>query len=691
MIKRGFTALLFISFVVTTSAIAPSGYYNTTEGKKAAALKTALHDIICQDTTHYLGYGSGKGKTWEGFYYTDRNMTTNAVIDMYSDSVRYFPSPNPNFTAFGSAIEIEHSVPKSWWGCDITHPDCPARDLNHLFPADGTTNMSKNDNPLGVVTGTPTLSNGESKVGPGAYDGYVGNVFEPADQYKGDFARAYFYMATAYEHYINKWDTSKPENMMENNRYPVLKPWAIALLLQWHRQDPVSTKEVTRNDIVYGIQKNRNPFIDYPKLVEYIWGDRTTIPFRLDLNVNFPYLKWPSNYDTLKIGKIYCLHTRDTLINVQAMNLTGDLTLTLGGANATNFTLDKTTLTKAEAETGCTVGIHCSSSSAGNLSALLSVSGGGITPLVVILKATASDEFSALQPKTPPGNTNFVAEWTASPGATDYLLNVYTFQNTGATTPSTLIEEDFLLTLPNNWLKEGYTDNALSSNIRLASVSAYGKLTTPGLELSTATSTLTVRAKQYSNDTGAKLTATLNGTTVATWTTAVGNQDFLVDLPVAISSSKIALSAITGKRVYIDYMKLVANNPVYGPVSVSSFPKSVGNVLTYTVSGLRSGTSYSFTVTPQGNGATASNQITVQTALNTGTTSNQQTSWHQTTAPGGIRLINLQPGSTIRLLNLSGATVFVARTASANLFIPVVSHGFYLLQVQSGGISKILY
>ena len=218
--------------VVAVYASIPVGFYNTAEGKKAAALKTELHNIICQDTTHYLGYGSGKGNTWEGFYYTDRNTATNAVVDMYSDSVRYFPNPNPNFTAFGSAIEIEHSVPKSWWGCDITHPDCPAKDLNHLYPADGTTNMSKNDNPLGVVTGTPTLNNGESKVGPGAYDGYVGNVFEPADQYKGDFARSYFYMATAYEHYLNKWDTTKPENMMQNNRYPVLKPWAIALLLQ---------------------------------------------------------------------------------------------------------------------------------------------------------------------------------------------------------------------------------------------------------------------------------------------------------------------------------------------------------------------------------------------------------------------------------------------------------------------------
>jgi len=80
-------------------------------------------------------------------------------------------------------------------------------------------------------------------------------------------------MATAYEHYKNVWNSTKPENMMENNSYPVFKQWAINLLLQWSRQDPVSDKERTRNEQVFLIQGNRNPFIDYPELVEYIWGD----------------------------------------------------------------------------------------------------------------------------------------------------------------------------------------------------------------------------------------------------------------------------------------------------------------------------------------------------------------------------------------------------------------------------------
>jgi len=263
----------------------PSGYYNSLNRKQTSSLKTELHNIICQDTTHYLSYGSGANHTWQGFYSTDRNTTNNLVIDMYSDSLRYFQTNyvSLDYPAFGQKIHIEHSVPKSWWG---SHEWSAYKDLNHLYPADGSTNLSKNDYPLGVVSGTPTKNNGVSKIGPAVYNGYVGNVFEPADQYKGDFARTYFYMATAYEHYENIWENTKPENMMERNTYPTLKTWAIQLLLQWHRQDPVSQKELTRVENVYTIQHNRNPFIDHPELIEYIWGNKMGTVWNLTTSLN---------------------------------------------------------------------------------------------------------------------------------------------------------------------------------------------------------------------------------------------------------------------------------------------------------------------------------------------------------------------------------------------------------------------
>ena len=664
--------------LVLLQASAPLGYYNSAEGKKAAALKTELHTILCRDTSRFLGYGSGAGNTWEGFYYTDRNRTTNAVIDMYSDSVRYFPNPNPNFVAFGQTIHIEHSMPKSWWGCDITHPDCAARDLNHLFPADGSANTSKNDNPLGVVSGTPTFNNGVSKIGPGAYDGYVGPVFEPADQYKGDFARAYFYMATMYEHYQHKWDINKPENMMQQNRYPVLKPWAIALLLQWHRQDPVSYKETTRNDVVYSIQHNRNPFIDYPNLVEYIWGDRTTIPFRLDGNINFPYLKWPSTADTLNMGKVYCFHAKDTVLHLQAMNISGDLTLTLGGVDGSKFSLDKTTITASEALSGSSVGLHCNTVAAGQLSAILTISGGGISPVNVVLKAKSTDEFVALQPRTA-GLTSFVAEWTASPGATGYLLDVYTTQPTGAYTDNTVLEEDFPLSFPATWMREGYTEYA-SGTMRLSSSGNYGKITTPSVDLSTYASTLTVRAKQYGSDAGAKLTATLDGNQLAAWTTAVANQDFVVELPVATALSKVALSAVAGKRVYVDYVKVQTKVPVVGQVSQSGFPFQVGNVLSYTVTGLQSGVTYYYRVTPQGNGAIASNQVTIQTKLNTSLLHPSTNELKYRSTSKGIELSGLQVKSHLNIYSSNGLLLRSIIASDEHLSISLPNHGAYVIQ-----------
>ena len=283
--KTLFPISLFLLLTFSVSGAIPKDYYSSLDGLTSANLKTALHDIICQDTTHYLSYGSNTGHTWQGFYSTDRDTVNNTVIDMYSDSLRKFPT---NYVAlgypgFGMTIQIEHSVPKSWWGCDINHPDVAARDLNHLYPSDGKYNDYKSDNPLGEVVGTPIHYNGETKIGIGVvYDGYTGTVFEPADKYKGDFARGHFYVATAYQHYVNKWKIATSAGiMMEADTYPTLKPGAIQLLLKWSRQDPVSQKELTRVEKVFAIQRNRNPFIDHPELTEYIWGNMKDSVYRI--------------------------------------------------------------------------------------------------------------------------------------------------------------------------------------------------------------------------------------------------------------------------------------------------------------------------------------------------------------------------------------------------------------------------
>lgn len=282
----GMKKTLLICFLVTSiaaslSASIPAGYYKSLGGKQTASLKTELHKIIMRDTTRFFAYGAGVSCTWHGFYLLDRDTITQAVMDMYSDEKFYFSVDYvaQKYPSFGRKIHIEHCMPKSWWG---SHQWAAYKDLNHLYPSEGTINISKGNNPLGVVMGKPTKHNGVSKSGPANYEGYVGNVFEPADEFKGDFARTYFYMATAYQHYEHHWDATKPQNMMENNSYPVLKPWAIELLLSWSRQDPVSDKERTRNNKVFIIQGNRNPFIDFPELPEYIWGNKKEYSWSLE-------------------------------------------------------------------------------------------------------------------------------------------------------------------------------------------------------------------------------------------------------------------------------------------------------------------------------------------------------------------------------------------------------------------------
>jgi hypothetical protein len=127
-------------------------------------------------------------------------------------------------------------------------------------------------------------------------------VFEPADEYKGDFARTYFYMVTCYEDKLPTWysNNSEARPTLDGRKYPGLSQWQLQMLLEWAALDPVSDKELQRNEAVWGIQHNRNPFIDYPGLEQYIWGDKTSVPFSYDGSQNSGIVNFtatsPSSY-----------------------------------------------------------------------------------------------------------------------------------------------------------------------------------------------------------------------------------------------------------------------------------------------------------------------------------------------------------------------------------------------------------
>jgi hypothetical protein len=288
-------AVVLLQTSVLLAAV-PSGYYYFVKNKKKAELKTAIH-TYCGPLKEF-DYGGGAGFTWEGFFSTDRRADST-VIDMYSNTVR----KQTSFSAV-TGMHIEHSFPKSWWGA---YPNNAYKDLFHLYPADASANESKNNLPLGEVTGTPTFDNGVTKTGFNGFGtAYADKCFEPANEFKGDFARSYFYIASVYE---NLAPLMQSPMVINSSTYPFWKPWAIDLLLKWNKQDPVSAKELTRIEAVYALQGNRNPFIDYPDLAEYIWGKDTANVFPFPTETE-PFLAAPRRGMKLDFGVILQNDTR---------------------------------------------------------------------------------------------------------------------------------------------------------------------------------------------------------------------------------------------------------------------------------------------------------------------------------------------------------------------------------------------
>ena len=264
--KRFFLTLGFFISALALTAQIPNGYYNAANGKTGDELKVALHDIIKGHTT--VSYNN----LWNAFWSTD-NKGNGIVWDMYSD----IPNGTPPYTYYlgqgqcgsydeeGDCYNREHSWPQSWFNSQ-TIPSC---DLHHIFPTDGWVNMKRGNNPFGEVQSASWTSQNGSKLGNCKSSlGYSGTVFEPIDAYKGDFARALMYMSVRYYTEDGSWKSSDMTVKSE------LKPWAIAMLMDWNEQDPVSQKELDRNNAIYSqYQHNRNPFIDHPEYARMIWDE----------------------------------------------------------------------------------------------------------------------------------------------------------------------------------------------------------------------------------------------------------------------------------------------------------------------------------------------------------------------------------------------------------------------------------
>lgn len=289
------TASLNGSATTLTGTGIPPGYYDPASGLTCGPLKTALFNIIKPTTANPAPTYDGICSVYPSTDYRKSDDGLRDIIwDMYSDNPTG-PDPyefeygidvdgcggspnNPPIpgTSEGLMYNREHSFPRNWFGGAVEPMNS---DIMHIYPTDKEVNARRSNYPYGEVTAPTWTSLNGSKLGPNSFPGFSGTVFEPINEYKGDFARAQFYMVTAYEAGAASW----PGPILSGNTYPALSNWYITMLFNWHLADPVSQKEIDRNNAVYVIQGNRNPYIDHPEYVYQVWActNLLTVPINL--------------------------------------------------------------------------------------------------------------------------------------------------------------------------------------------------------------------------------------------------------------------------------------------------------------------------------------------------------------------------------------------------------------------------
>ncbi|MDE5876677.1 MAG: endonuclease [Muribaculaceae bacterium] len=426
--------IMALGVVYVMNAEYKPGYYNNMDGKSKTALKAAAKQCVERHTV--LEYYDLPNYWQYSDVYPELYNGQTRWWEMYSNNIYLIQNgqaPKASFSA--NKMQREHSVPKSWWkhNGDVEYTAAYS-DMWNLYPSDGPANQAKLNYPLGP-TRAATYDNGCTKVGPAmtGYGGGSANVFEPADEYKGDFARSFFYMATVYDDL--PWAINY---MYAQNTYPTLQPWAYQMLLQWARMDPVSQKEIDRNDAVERSQGNRNPFIDFPELAEYIWGTRTEEVFLLDEQggnvtppiTGDPAITAPVNGEALDIGQAAVGKTVSAALRIEASNLTSSLSVRISGSNREMFSTYLTSIPASQLNKGdYLLYVSYTPTETGNHTARLILYDGGLPDgesIAVTLTGQAFPvpELTAPEalPATDVTETGYTANWTAVTETVDYYV-----------------------------------------------------------------------------------------------------------------------------------------------------------------------------------------------------------------------------------------------------------------------------
>ena len=263
----------------------PQDYYQEANGKSSEQLKEALHQIISNHTV--FPYTSSSTDTWDILQLSDQdpenhdNMilvyTGRSQDKGYRDgSGNYSQYENGNGTQ-NNSWNREHVWPKSHGFPD--EDDNAYTDVHNLKPSDRSVNSSR---------GTKDYDYGGSQHSEALDCLTDSDSWEPSNLVKGDIARVLFYMVVrydpGYDHNNNSFDLELVDYTTPGNNDPILGK--LSSLIQWHLDDPVDDFEINRNEVIFGFQQNRNPFIDHPNLVNFLWGENVGQNWNESLSYN---------------------------------------------------------------------------------------------------------------------------------------------------------------------------------------------------------------------------------------------------------------------------------------------------------------------------------------------------------------------------------------------------------------------
>ena len=303
-------------------------------------------------------------------------------------------------------------------------------DLHHVYPSDGSANISKSNNVIGIVTETPGFDNGVIKTGQSTIGGgdATFKVWEPSDDTKGDFARTYMYMVTCYQDYCDLW-TGQGMNMLEKNTYPTLQKWAVDLLLSWNEIDPVDQIEMDRNENVYQIQGNRNPFIDYPQLAQYIWGAKTANKF-YTTSVSDPKIFMPTDKQVFDFGLQSLLVGLNESIVIRGRNLAENLVVT---SSNPDYILNKAYFTPSEIEEGATLNITSNPTTESSSQTIITLTSGSLSSSFTVKSnyIAGIPAYDATDIVCTQNTKKFTANWKSISGINTYKLSIYTKNEDG--------------------------------------------------------------------------------------------------------------------------------------------------------------------------------------------------------------------------------------------------------------------